>query len=113
MKKLIILVVVILVLVTGCAISELEETSNYESKEIYTYEELAALPSEQLFDLFIANGLIINDRLKQYFTEEELQELFKSEFEMWCAGISSRSDMMYFDLADKTREIYEKLTGQN
>ncbi len=108
-----ILAFTILMLTTGCATAELGETSNYESKKIYTHEELTALPSEQLLDLFVTSGLIINDRLKATFTEAELQELFKSGFDHWCRGVSTLSDLMYFDLAKKTQEIYEKLTEQN
>ena len=80
------------------------------STKIYTYEELIALPGDKLLNLFIENGLEINDELKSTFTEDELQELFKTEFEALHMGISSRSASMYFDLAEKTMVVYEKIT---
>ena len=35
------------------------------------------MPAKELLDLFIQNGLVINDDLKSSFTKEELQTLFK------------------------------------
>lgn len=77
---------------------------------IYTHEDLTALSGEQLLDLFIANGLKINDDLRSTFTEDEIQELFKSEFEALSIGVSTRNDAMYFDLAEQTKAIYDKIT---
>ena len=48
-----------------------------ETTSAYTYEELSEMPAKELLDLFIQNGLVINDDLKSSFTEEELQTLFK------------------------------------
>ena len=73
----------------------------------YTYEELSDMPAEELLDLFICNGLVINDELKESFTEEELQTLFKEHFDLWHIGVSSMSHTMYMDLAEQTKEIYD------
>lgn len=83
---------------------------NYENPTTYTYEELNSLPADQLLNLFIENGLIINEELKEVFTEEELQALFKSEFDTLHMGVTTRSHFMYFDLAEKTKEVYDKIT---
>ena len=111
MRKNVCMLVVfaILILITGC--SAPEEVENLSSTpKSYTHEELIALPGDQLLNVFMENGLEINERLQSTFTEDELQELFKTEFESWCIGISSRSDTMYFDLAEQTKAIYEKIT---
>lgn len=81
-----------------------------ETKSAYTYEELSLMPAEELLDLFIQNGLVINDVLKASFTEEELQILFKEQFDLWHRGISAMSHTMYIDLAEQTKEIYDKIT---
>lgn len=81
-----------------------------ENRTTYTYEELNAMPADELLNLFLENGLIINERLKETFTEKELQDLFKSEFPNLHQGFIVRSDMMYFDLAKRTKEIYDKIT---
>ena len=58
---------------------ELQESSDaiVDTSDSYTYEELSEMPANELLDLFIQNGLVINDDLKSSFTEEELQTLFK------------------------------------
>ena len=67
------------------------------------------MPAEELLDLFIQNGLVINDDLKEAYTEEELQTLFQEHFDMWRAGLSALSHTMYIDLAEQTKAIYDKI----
>ena len=81
-----------------------------ESQQGYTYEELSEMPAEELLDLFIQNGLVINDDLKAAFTDEELQTLFKENFHLWHTGVSARSHTMYIDLAEQTKAIFDKMT---
>jgi len=76
---------------------------------LYTYEELSEMPAKELLDLFIQNGLVINDDLKASFTEEELQTLFKENFHLWHTGVSAHSHTMYCDLAEQTKAIYDKI----
>ena len=109
MKKLIALVLA-LVCVLGLIGCQNKPNTPTETKSAYTYEELSEMPAEELLNLFIENGLVINDDLKSSFTEEELQILFKEQFDMWHRGISSMSHTMYIDLAEQTKEIYDKIT---
>ena len=81
-----------------------------EGEQGYTYEELSEMPAEELLDLFIQNGLVINDDLKAAFTDEELQALFKKNFHLWHTGVSARSHTMYCDLAEQTKAIFDKMT---
>ena len=81
-------------------------------KETYTYEELYEMSSKELLDLFIKNGLVINDDLKTEYEEEELQTLFKEHFNMWCSGVSLFNHTIYIDLAEKTKVIYDKLVEE-
>ena len=81
-----------------------------EGEQGYTYEELSEMPAEELLDLFIQNGLVINDDLKAAFTDEELQALFKENFHLWHTGVSARSHTMYIDLAEQTKAIFDKMT---
>ncbi|MBM6926694.1 M56 family metallopeptidase [Pseudoflavonifractor phocaeensis] len=76
----------------------------------YTYEELSEMPAEELLDLFIQNGLVINDDLKASFTEEELQTLFKENFHLWHTGVSAHSDTAFCDLAEQTKVIFDQIT---
>lgn len=64
-----------------------EERFIREGKVIYKHEELTALPAEQLRQLFVDNGLIINDSFKTMLSEEKFQMLFKSEFDTLHRGI--------------------------
>lgn len=73
------------------------------------YEELSEMPANELLDLFIQNGLVINDDLKALYTEEELQNLFKENFHLWHTGVSAHSYTAYIDLAEQTKVIYDKI----
>ena len=75
----------------------------------YTYEELSEMPAKELLDLFIQNGLVVNDDLKALFTEEELQTLFKQNFHLWHTGVSAHSHTMYCDLAEQAKEIFDTI----
>ena len=72
-----------------------QPTLSEEATKTYSYEELSEMPAKELLDLFIQNGLVINDELKATYTEEELQDLFKEHFEMWHTGMSAMSHTMY------------------
>ena len=76
----------------------------------YTYEELSEMSAKELLDIFIKNGLVINDDLKASYTEEELQNLFKENFDLWHTGVSAHSYTMYIDLAEQTKVIFDKIT---
>lgn len=108
MKKWIALVLALVCLLAmiGCG-----QKTVSEEKRRYTYEELEAMPADKLLNLFIENGLVINDELKGSFTEEEIQALFKEGFHYWHTGICPMSWTPYFDLAEKTKAVYDKLTA--
>ena len=74
--------------IEGISQAKAEETI-LETRSTYTYEELSEMPAGELLDLFIRNGLVINDDLKASYTEEELQVLFKGLFDMWHTGLSA------------------------
>lgn len=75
----------------------------------FTYEELNEMSADKLLDLFIQNGLVINDELKESFTDEELQTLFKENFHLWHTGVSAHSHTMYIDIAEQTKLVYDKI----
>lgn len=101
-----------LVLVLACVLSMVgcRQNTVSEEKRYYTYEELEAMPADELLELFIENGLVINDELKESFTEEEMQALFKEGFHYWHTGMCLMSWTPYLDLAEKTKVVYDKLT---
>ena len=101
------LALVCLLTMVGCG----QKQSISEEKTCYTYEELEAMPADELLDLFIENGLVINEDLKSTCTEEQLQELFKTGFYHWSKGSTPLSHTMYFDLAKKAKVVYDKLTS--
>ena len=78
-------------------------------KDKCTYEELSQMPAKELLDLFIQNGLVVNNDLKASFTEEEIQTLFKENFHLWHTGASANSYTMYCDLAEQTKAIFDKI----
>ena len=92
-------------------ISQTDIQSEAEQKN--TYEELSEMPAEELLDLFIQNGLVISDELKQSYTEEELQSLFKEHFALWHTGVVSMDYTVYMDLAEQTKAIFDKIAIPN
>ena len=100
------LALVCLLAMIGCG----QETVS-EEKRRYTYEELEAMPADKLLNLFIENGLVINEDLKSTSTAEQLQALFKTGFYHWSKGSTPLSHTMYFDLAKKAKVVYDKLTA--
>lgn len=113
MKRIICILLIISVIMPTVGSRAGLGSSLNEGEKVYTHEELSALPSDRLLSLFIENGLIINERLKAAFTDDELRELFKSEFDLLCLGVTARGDLMYFDLAEKTKAVYAEITGNN
>ena len=128
MKKLIALVLALVctLCLFGCAKTQQEDRTQEpnteqgnvpDNKEVapneaigaYTYEELSEMPANELLDLFIQNGLVVNDDLKTSHTEEELQKLFKENFDLWHTGVSAHSYTAYIDLAEQTKVIYDKI----
>ena len=106
MKRFVALVLVLVCLaaMVGCG-----QNTDLGEKRYYTYEELEALPADELLELFIENGLIINEALKESFTEEEIQALFKEGFHYWSTGVCPMSWTAYFDLAVKTKAVYDQI----
>ena len=109
MKKLIASVLVLVCMLSSVSCGKQQNIPATETRSAYTYEELSEMPAEELLDLFIQNGLVINDDLKEAYTEEELQTLFQEHFDMWRTGLSALSHTMYIDLAEQTKAIYDKI----
>ncbi len=109
MKNLLVLVLLLFCMsaLFGCHNSP---DSHSKAKSVYTYEELSEMPAKELLDLFVQNGLVISNELKTSFTTEELQTLFKDNFHIWHTGMSLMSYTEYIDLAEQTKEIYNKIT---
>ena len=107
MKRFIALVLVLVVLLAmvGCS-----PNTDLGEKRFYTYEELEAMPADELWDLFIENSLVINDELKESFTEEQLQALLKEGFHYWHTGVCPMSWTPYMDFADQVKTVYDKIT---
>ena len=82
---------------------------NVDKKKKYTFEELNAMPAMELYELFLANGLEIDEDLQKILTKDQLAEFFKADFELLLEGVSTRSHMGYMKIAKDTKIIYEKL----
>ena len=108
MKRFITLVLVLVVLLAMVGCGQNQNTT--EGERYYTYEELDAMPADELLELVIENGLVINDELKASFTEEELQALLKEGFHYWHTGVCPMSWTPYMDFADQVKTVYDKIT---
>ena len=79
----------------------------------YTLEDLQELSADELLDLFIDNGLSIDERLTEYLSEEQIKEMLETELVTLVRGISSRGSLMYWDFAKSVKETYEKMSGES
>ena len=77
---------------------------------IAAYHDIGHFIDAKNHEKVSADMLLEDINLSKYFTEDEIQELFKSEFEALSIGVSTRNDAMYFDLAEQTKAIYDKIT---
>ncbi|WP_072977971.1 hypothetical protein [Tissierella praeacuta] len=75
----------------------------------YTYYELKGLSEKKLYEVFIENGLEVDDELEEYLTEEEIAKILKTDFDLLIQGISNRSHSMYFRFAKEVKRVYELL----
>ncbi len=91
-------------IVVGC-----KNEANEDEGKKYTYEELNELPAMELYDLFLENGLEVDEDLQKSITKDQLAEVFKTEFDMFVEGHSSLSHMGYMKMAKDTKEIYQKI----
>lgn len=78
----------------------------------YSHAELAAIPAEQLLDLFLDNGLKVEDEVFSMYTRAGFAKLFQKHFDVICfkeAGLVV-SAFDHLSLSASAREVYEKLT---
>ncbi len=69
------------------------------------------MPADELTDLFVENGLVIDGEFREIMTKEEFQELFKRNLMPFSQGITTYGHVIYSTLADSAKEVYEKLTS--
>ena len=70
----------------------------------YTYEQLNALPAKELYEVFIDNGLKV---------DEELTDIvLKGQFDMMIRGRTSCSHYMYKRFAEEVERVYKLLVGE-
>lgn len=80
--------------------------------EPLSLEDLQEMSADELFDLFIRNGLVINERMANTLSEEVIKETLKSQTDILIEGITPCNDIMYWDFADSVKETYEKISGE-
>ena len=102
-KIIICLVIIILSAVIICKFVGTRKTAKY------TYEQLNALSAKELYEVFIDNGLKVDEELKKVLTDKELAEYIKTDFNLLIEGTTSRSDMGYWELAENIKKIYSSI----
>lgn len=117
---LLVAVIVIAVLCCRSLIQEIGEDRTVTSTptawsmdvEPLSLEDLQEMSADELFDLFIRNGLVINERMANTLSEEVIKETLKSQIDILIEGITPCNDIMYWDFADSVKETYEKISGE-
>lgn len=78
----------------------------------YTYEQLNALSAKELYEVFIDNGLKVDEELRTYMSDEQIASVLKSQFDMMIHGDTSRSHYMYKIFAEEVERVYKLLVGE-
>ncbi|MBE5956819.1 MAG: M56 family metallopeptidase [Lachnospiraceae bacterium] len=76
---------------------------------LYTHRELMQMPSLELYDLFLDNGLILPDSYKEK-PKEELADYLKNNFDNLSQGFAAASYTEHQDFAQSVKDVYEKIT---
>ena len=105
-KIIICLVIIILSAVIICKFVGTRKTAKY------TYEQLNALSAKELYEVFIDNGLKVDEELKTYLTDEQIASVLKGQFDMMIHGTTSRSHYMYKRFAEEVERVYKLLVGE-
>ena len=101
-KIIICLVIIILSAVIICKFIGTKKTAKY------TYEQLNALSAKELYEVFIDNGLKVDEELKTYMSDEQIADIvLKGQFDMMIHGDTSRSHYMYKRFAEEVERVYE------
>ncbi|MFI3231471.1 MAG: hypothetical protein R3Y29_08000 [bacterium] len=86
------------------------EIISYQKEVKYPVETLNSLPVNELYDIFVENGLDVSEVMEIFNNDkDEFIEYFGSEFELLSEGLTSRSDMRYFELAEQVKVIYDSI----
>ncbi|MGP1434813.1 MAG: hypothetical protein ACTTKP_11105 [Catonella sp.] len=105
-KIIICLVIIILSAVVVYKIVETRKTAKY------TYEQLNALSAKELYEVFIDNGLKVDEELKTYMSDEEIASIvLKGQFDSMIHGNTSCSHYMYKRFAEEVERVYKLLVG--
>lgn len=96
----IILMVFIIITFSAC---------NSKKNDTYTKDELKKMSVSDLYEIFISNGLQVDEDLKKVLTDKELAEYIKNDFDLLIEGTTSRGHMGYGKLADDIKEIYSSI----
>ncbi len=82
--------------------------NNTEKDKKYNYEKLSALSSEELYKVFLENGLKVDEELKTYMSDDEIANIvLKGQFDLMIRGNTSCSHHMYKRFAQEVKRVYE------
>lgn len=80
-----------------------------KDEDRYTKAELEKMDTNELYELFLKNGLKVGTDIKEILSDKELEEYIKEDFDLLIEGTCSRSDSAYKNLADEVEKVYKKL----
>ena len=109
-KKQILLIFVILILLAAAGWYSMKKTGgkDFAKEKKYTYQELVEMPAEELYQLFVKQGLEIPEGF-DHWSDEDAAEFLKSHFEMLHLGICALSYTGYKEITDQVKEIYDRI----
>ncbi len=78
-----------------------------EPMKFYTHGELKSLSEKELYEVFVENGLKVDEELQGYLTEDQIAKMLEEEFDLLVQGYSQRSHSMYLQFGEEVKRVYE------
>lgn len=76
-------------------------------KSTYTKEELQNLPAGELFQTFLDHGLQVDKELFDIYSEKQLTQMFKNDFDMLIDGHTRYNN--FYHLSKDVKRVYHQM----
>lgn len=81
----------------------------FTAEELRKIEELQAMSYDEVLELFVKNGLELHTEMTEGLSDAEIKVIFKTNFDLLCAGVPSYGSLMIYTLAADMERVFRRL----
>lgn len=81
----------------------------FTAEELQKIEQLQAMSDDEVLELFVKNGLELHTEMTEGLSDAEIKSIFKTNFDLLCAGVPSYGSLMIYTLAEEMERIFHSL----